>query len=205
MLRRILFIGGAFLGVALMVSPALGQRNPPKKAKKYSIEVVQGMSVCTAANTTAPGLLATAACDPPVPADPGCVFGLKGKGKVSAKSATGDIAIQAKLTGLDLACVGESLCAVSGVRTTVNGCASTGSCSTVTQVDLPLGGACCTVDAKGKCAIKTTVNSVLPGAITTGNVSEFTLGEVGLLRTGVPLNPPNTRQPTAFRGGILVL
>lgn len=196
MLRRILFIGGACLGVALMVSPAFGVRNPPAKAGKYSIEVVQGVQVCTAANTTAPGLLKTASCDPVVPNDSGCVFGIKGKGKISAKiDKTGDIAVQAKVGGIDLTCEGETLCAVAGVRTSQNNCASTGDCSTITQTDLPLGVACGTV-TKGKIGIKTTVNTALPGALVAGNAAEFTIGEVGLLRTG--------QGGPAFRGGLFL-
>jgi len=195
MLRRILFIGGACLGVALMVSPAFGVRNTPAKAGKYSIEVIQGVEVCSAANTTAPGLLATQACDPVVPSDPGCVFGVKGKGKISAKiDKTGDIAVQAKISGIEPTCEGETLCAVASVRTSQNNCASTGDCSTINQVNLPLGVACGPV-TKGKLGVKTTVNTALPGALVAGNAAEFTIGEVGLSRTGGGI---------AFRGGLLL-
>lgn len=193
MLRRILFIGGACLGVALMVSPALGARNPASKAGKYQATLVQGVEVCTVNNTKAPGLLMTAACDPVVPADTVCVFGPKGKGAVAAKAKT-DVAVQAKLGGLDPACNGESLCAVASVRTTVDNCQSTNSCSTITQADLPLGIACATAD-KGKWKFKGTIGQTLPGALTNGNRTEITIGEIGLRRTGGGV---------AFRAGLRV-
>ncbi len=76
MLRRILFIGGACLGMALMVGPALGARNVPKKANKYIATIVQGVEACTSANDTAPGALGTPACNPVVSVGSGlCVRG----------------------------------------------------------------------------------------------------------------------------------
>ncbi len=194
MLRRTLFVAGAFLGVALMVSPAMATRNPPKKANKYQATLVQAVEVCSAANTTAPGILSTPACDPVVPSDPGCVFNAKGAGKVAAKSKT-DIAVQAKVGNLDPTCDGETLCAFSSVRTSANNCASGNDCSTVPQIDLALGASCCTV-AKGKCKIKTSINVALPGALVTGNATEFILGEVSLGRTGQP--------GRAFKAGLLL-
>lgn len=192
MLRRILFIGGACLGVALMVSPAFG-RNPAAKAGKYQATLVQGVQACTVTNTTAPGVLNTAACDPVVPSDSVCVFGPKGKGSVAAKAKT-DVAVQAKLGGLEASCDGETICAVAGVRTTVDSCASSGSCSTITQPDLPLGIACATV-AKGKWKFKGTISQTLAGALTNGNRTEITIGEVGLVRAGGGV---------AFRAGVRV-
>ena len=195
MLRRILIIGGVVLGVSLMASASFGRPTPPKKANKYQATIVTGVEACTVTNTTAPGLLSTPACDPVVASDNVCQFGSagKGSGKVQAK-AKDDIAIAVKLGGLTDTCNGESLCAVASVRTSQNGCLSSGDCSTVTQENLPLGVACCTVD-KGKCKIKTTVNTALPGALVTGNLAEFTLGEVGLQRSGGGY---------AFRAGLLL-
>ena len=109
--------------------------------------------------------------------------------------AKDDIAVAVKLGGLDDACNGETLCAVASVRTSQNNCASSGDCSTVTQTDLPLGVACCTVD-KGKCKLKTTVNQSLPGALVTGNAAEFIIGEVGMLRSGAA--------GPGFRAGLLL-
>jgi len=84
------------------------------------------------------------------------------------------------------------------VRTTSDACASGNPCTTEDQEDLPLGVACCTVQ-KGKCKIKTTINTALPGAIVAGNRTEITVGQVGLLRT---TGSPSPIGP-AFRAGLL--
>ncbi len=196
---RIKFIAlGTILGMAFLVGPAVGQRNVPKKANKYQATIVQGVEACTSANTTAPGILSTPACDPVVPSDPSCVFDNKGGGKVLAKSKD-DIKISVKLKKLInegvASCEGETLCAVASVRSTSDACASGNPCTTVDQEDLPLGVACCTVQ-KGKCKIKTTVNASLPGALVPGNRSEFIIGRVGLKRSGSP--------NVAFRAGLLL-
>ncbi len=198
MARTTLLAAVAILGMALIAGPAMGQRNPPKKANKYQATIVQGVEACTASNTTAPGLLSTPACDPVVPSDPGCLFDNKGQGKVLAK-AKDDIKLQAKLSKLInegvQSCEGETICALASVRTTSDACASGNPCTTVDQADLPLGVACCTVQ-KGKCKIKTTVNTSLPGALVAGNRSEFIIGRVGLQRTGAP--------GVSFRAGLLL-
>jgi len=198
MKRKIALAATVALGFAFAAAPAIGQlRNVPKKANKYQATIVQGVEACTAANTTAPGLLGTPACDPVVPSDPNCVFDAKGGGKVLAKSKD-DIKIQAKLKKLvnegANSCEGETICAVASVRTTSNGCLSGNPCTTIDQNDLPLGVACCTVQ-KGKCKIKTTVNTALPGALVQGNQTEIIVGQVGLIRTGGP--------GVAFRAGLL--
>lgn len=218
MLRRILIVGGACLGMALMVSPALGQRNVPKKAGKYQATLVQGVAVCTASNTTAPGILASPACSPVVPSDAGCVFEDNvGGGQVKSK-AKDDVAVQAKLKGIDAACEGESLCAVASITSSYDSCANTQTCRT-TSVDLALGASCCTV-TDGKCQVKTSINVALPGALVPGQRTEFQLGEVGMLRTGAtglttitfdganangqPLSPSTRRKAAAFRAGMLL-
>lgn len=195
MLRRILIVGGALLGTALIVSPVLGQRALPKKANKYQATIVQGVEVCTATNTTAPGVLATAACDPVVAADSLCQFTAKGSGKFLSKAKT-DVSVQVKLSNLTDTCNGETLCGVASIRTSSDGCASGGSCSTVPQADLPLGIACCTVD-KNKCKVKTTIGVSLPGALPAGNNTEIIIGEVGMVRTS------GVTEGVAFRAGLL--
>jgi hypothetical protein len=182
-----------------MVSTAFGRPLPPKKANKFQATMVTGVQACTAANTTLPGALMTPGCDPVVANDTVCQFAekngkLKGKGKVLAK-AKDDIKLKAKLVNLTDSCNGETLCAVATVTTTSDNCASGGSCTGVTSIDLPLGIACCLVE-KNKCKIKTTVNTALPGALVPGNYTEFIIGEVGLKRTGA--------SAPAFKGGLLL-
>ena len=204
--------------MALMVSPALGQRAVPKKANKYQATLVQGVAACTASNTNAPGILNSLACSPVAPSDPACVFeDNNGGGLVKAK-AKDDIAVQAKLKKLDAACEGESLCAVASVTSSYDECDNLDTCTT-TAIDLALGATCCTVE-KGKCKVKTTINGALPGALVPGERTEFIIGEVGMLRTGAtggqvinidgaqangggPIQG-STRKAAAFRAGLLL-
>lgn len=198
MLNRSLLVGSIAVVACLMVTQALARPIPPKKANKYQSTVVTGVEACTADNTFAPGALSTKACDPIVQSDGVCQFTEKkgkpkGGGKFQAK-AKDDISVSVKLKGLTETCNGQTLCAVASVRTAQDNCLSGGDCSTVTQTDLPLGVACCPVE-KGKCKIKTTVNDSLPGALVTGNLAEFIIGEVGLRRSGGGV---------AFRAGLLL-
>ena len=199
MLRKISLVAASLFAVAAVAGPALGQRDVPKKANKYQATIVQGVEACTAANTILPGIAGTPACDPVVPSDPGCVFEAKGGGKLLAKSKD-DVKIQAKLKKLVSegvqSCEGQTLCAVASIRTTSDACDSGNPCTGEDQEDFPLGVACCLVQ-KGKCKIKTTINTALPGALVAGNRTEIIVGKVGLIRTtGSPAGP-------AFRAGLL--
>ena len=197
MLRRIFVIGGAVLGMALIVSPAMGQRPLPKKANKYQATVVTGVEACTTANVTGNGILSTPACDPIVNSDSVCFFGAdgKGSGKVAAK-AKDDVSVKAKIGGMDAGCDGQTLCAVASIRTTADGCSGGNGCTTEDQVNLPLGTACCVVE-KGKCKVKIDIGDALPGALDSGNNTEITIGEVGFTRTG-------SGGSVAFRAGLLL-
>ncbi len=120
----------AALGVsALFVSFAWAERNPPKKANKHQVSLVQAVEACAvgSANTTEPGILAIPACDPVVPSDSGCVFGAKGAGRIKAKSKT-DIALQVKVKGVDAGCDGQQLCLAMDFTSVRNNCASAGDC-----------------------------------------------------------------------------
>jgi hypothetical protein len=130
-----------------------------------------------------------------VPAEAGCVFGPRGRGNFSAKVLSGDIALRVTLTGIDPACANETLCLVVSIRASQDGCASTGSCSTITQTNYPLWLACCDVTEKGRCSVKSTVQGGLGGLLTVGNQTEISIGEVGMQRIG---------GGTAFGGGLLL-
>ncbi len=195
-MSRVLFVVGTCAVVGLMVSPAAGTRNPAKRARKLMVPMVQGVEPCLATNTKAPGILQTPACDPVVPSDAGCVFGLKGMGRVIAIEKHGDIAIHAKLTGIDPACSNATLCLVVTMRASQDNCASTGDCTTHTQLNFPLWLTCCAVTESGRCTAKTSVNQGLPGLLVPGNRTEFVIGEVGFVRTG--------SSGAAFRGGLML-
>lgn len=199
-MRNLVLATAALAAFGLLASPALGQvQNPPKKANKLIVTIVEGVQACTVANTSTGGVIDLPACDTQ-PADSLCEFTTKngklmGLGMAKAIAKKGDIFLNVKLNGLNDACNGESLCTVATFRATQNNCTSAAACTTTDQTDFPLGLSCCTVD-KGKCRIKTSVNAALAGAINAANTPSYTINGVGLTRAGGGV---------AFRGGLMVL
>lgn len=199
-MRKILFTTAALAVFGLLAAPAMAQvQNPPKKANKLIITMVEGVQACTVANTSTGGVINLPACDAQ-PADSLCEFTtkngkLRGLGMAKAIARKGDIFLNVKVNGINDACNGESLCTVANFRATQNNCSNSAACTTTDQVDFPLGLSCCTVD-KGKCRIKTSVNEALAGAINGANTPSYTINGVGLSRVGGGV---------AFRGGLLVL
>lgn len=183
--------------ICLGAEPVVAVRNPASSARKVSIELVQGTNVCTSPNTTAPGSLATPACDPVQPSDPVCTFGPRGRGRVTIRAnSSPDLMLNMKLSGLSPACTDATLCLTVSFRASHDYCGSSGDCSAREQLDFPLFFSCCTVNASGRCADNTTVNTEFPGLISAGNRTELIIGEVGIRRSGATA--------TAFRGGLLV-
>lgn len=147
--------------VPLTAATALATHNEPQKAKLLKGNFVTAYEECTVPNTITDSF-GLPACVPAVRSDPICGFGPKGQGKAIAKvTKTGDIAIKMKLKGLDAGCIGETLTLHASLRVTSDDCGGA-SCSVVTLNNFgPL--ASCVVDPKGKCQIKTTINTQIPG------------------------------------------
>lgn len=192
----------AVLTCSFVATPVLGQvQNPPKKANRMIVNLVEGVAACTVANTTTGGVINLDACDA-TPADTVCQFRtnprngkLMGLGMVKAIARKGDLALNIRVNHLTDSCNGESLCAVATFRSTQDNCTSGDACTTVDQEDFPLGLSCCTVE-KNRCRIKTSVNEALAGAINPANSPSFTVNGVGLARVGGGV---------ALRGGLMVL
>ncbi len=197
MLNRFAFGCAAVMTCLIFSSPALGQRNPASKANLFQSSLVQGVSACTAANTTLPGAEALPGCDPVVPADAVCNFTDKGFGRLKFK-AKDDVKIQVKIKGLSAACNAEVLCVVADMRWTQDGCASGGSCTTEELDGLPLGASCCTV-GEGNCRIKTSLVEAFndQAIVVNGNRTEYALGSISIVRVG---HFPDV----TFRAGLMV-
>ena len=185
-MRRVLFVlGGTLAGVTLLVGASQAQRSDPAKAKKYQATLVTAYAPCAAPNDTTAGSVPLPACHPAVPGDAVCKIDPKGGGKVSAKSdPAGDVAIKLKLKGI-LGCDGDTLQAAAGVQVTTQNCASAdpGGCTTIT-LSIPVSGPGNCVVAKGKCQIKSTVNTELgAGTLAAGDNVSITLGSIILART----------------------
>jgi len=175
--------------LALMVSTAWALDGEPKKANKFQSTLVNAYEECTAPSEQTGGALALDACPAVDSSANQCAFGDKSKGKVQAKTKD-DVTVQVLLTKLEN-CEGEILCGFATARSTTNDCTVSGRCTAEDLVDFPVtaglsGSSCCVVDDKGKCKIKTTINSNNPaGTITTG---ENTAIAVFNVKVAIPTN-----------------
>jgi hypothetical protein len=174
--------------------------NIPKDAKQVKGEFVKSFQQCTSANTiTSNGF---PACSGVIEEDPKCTFTTKGKGKYLAKynavgfdklpatSDDGDLDVQVTLSGLS-GCNAQVLVVTSTVRATADDCGGA-SC---TVIDLPnFAISSCTVDSKGGCKIKTTVNASLPGTLINGKKASIEILDVSVFNGSDRL----------LRGGVLV-
>jgi hypothetical protein len=167
-------LGFIVAGLCLTATMALGADGEPAKAGGFKSSMVNAYPACTTPTETTGGSLPLPACpanDPPL-----CTFGDKGKAAASAKTKT-DVAVQVQLQGLENCVDGTVLQAYANFTAATNDCTVSSRCNTVALSNLVLGT--CTV-AKGKCKIKTTVNTTIPGAITPGQNTAITLNGVGV-------------------------
>jgi hypothetical protein len=117
------------------------------------------------------------------------------------------VCIDMKLSGLTSCPAGTTLAAAARVNVTTDDCPS-GACTVTIGAggSLPLTfgfptGTVCTVDTKGNCAAKATVNGVLPGTLQPGKLTGIEIRGVNFIQTGAggPEDDGN-----AFSTGILV-
>jgi hypothetical protein len=189
-MRKVTVLMAGLLAIAFTAGTAAATHNVPKQAKTMKGEFVKAFQECTSPNATTSNNFP--ACTPSVESDPACDFTTKGKGKWLAKynnkgpdkvvgtSDDGDIDIQATLSGLDTGCHTSTLTLTATVVATADDCAGGEDCTVVTLTDFPLTG--CTVDTKGNCKIKTTVNNVLPGTILAGKNLSIEVGRISMFR-----------------------
>ena len=176
-MRRIHLVGAGVLAVGLAATMAFGADGEPKKANKYQATMVHDSAVCTTPTESTLGGLPLPAC--PESSSATCQFGDKGSGKVAAK-AKDDVALSLKIGGLENCADGTILQAYASFRTDTNNCSVSSRCTTFALQNFPIPGATCTV-ANGKCKLKTTLNTLVPGAITPGKNTSIILGEVGVM------------------------
>ncbi|MEO8604125.1 MAG: hypothetical protein ABI629_16235 [bacterium] len=162
------------VGVCLTATMALGADGEPKKANGFKSTLVNAYPACTVPTEFTAGVLPIPAC-PAVDPSP-CTFGAKGSGKVSAKTKT-DVAVQAQLGGLENCPDGTTLIVSANFSAATNNCTVSTRCTTVALTNFTLGT--CTV-AKGKCKVKTTVNTQIPNAIVPGKNTAITINGVGV-------------------------
>ncbi len=202
---RVTIAAAAFAAFALPVGAASAAHDQPAKAKTMLSDLVTGYAPCTAPNTTVSDSLSLPACTPPVRYDSKCGFGGTGSGTVKAvvtgkeSRANGDIQVSAKASGIT-GCEGETLCLVAAFRGTLDNCPE-GSCTTIDVPSFIIGsGEQCCVVTGGVCKLKTTVNTVAPGAVNSGKDDGAHVLGWGLQRT---TGSPAATGPT-FGSGLLV-
>ena len=155
----------------------------PAKAPLLKVNLVQGYPACTNPNTATSG--GRPACLSTDELDPGCLFGSKGFGLLTAAIAKSNIHVKMTLKGLDVGCEGKVLTPALTVRTTTDDCPN----EHCTVVDYELTGGSCTV-RQGKCAVTSSIETGYPA----GAGSEMTLVTCGV----------KEGDSTAFTCGIMV-
>ena len=153
--------------LALLVASAAGAYEQPGTGNKAEFALVNGYKPCAVADVNTNLLINGAgACAPPVASGP-CAFGSNGSGKLTFKKigssaqGTEDVQMTAAAKGLDGSCEGLLLWIQLSIRVSTNNCVA-GSCTEVDLDDLQFANTPCVV-REGKCKIKTTMNTTLPG------------------------------------------
>lgn len=173
--------------------------NTPAKAKGIKTDLVVAYQ-CTAPNATQffVGAGIISACTPPFPttnSNPANVttFGPKGKATIKVGVANGDIKVGIK--ALDLLNNGMAANGINLGAKADRVIATSGTCAPgLPPQPAPLPGTECTSTdisplfsallsipcTSGKCQLKTTVNTIVPGAISVGSLANTEIGGIGL-------------------------
>jgi hypothetical protein len=201
------------LGVTASAGIAFAAYNTPAKAKKLKVDLTVAYD-CTAPNATAffAGAGILVACSPPVPVtntNPANVttFGIKGAANVQVGVATGDLKVGVKaLDVLNNGMPANVSLGMSAARvlTTSGTCAPglppqpapvPGTECTSTDIASLFSGLFAVPCVAGKCQLKTSVNTLVPGAITAGGKIVTEIG-------GISIDDPDGDR--AFTQGLLI-
>jgi len=189
-MRKVL-LGAAGVSMLMVAGQAMAAYNTPAKAKGLKLDLAVAYNTCLAPNDTSGSAPPLPACHPAVPTTNTngthkVSYGLKGAANLQVGVATGDIKIGVKSADIDdngvLIADGQQLGLHldHAVATTTN-CASAdpGGCSTQ-DLGLLFSNVFKAGCLKGKCTLKTTVNTVTPGQITAGAKVNITISGLGL-------------------------
>src|SRR6185369_3870950 len=181
----------AGVSMFLMPRPVLAQHNAPLKAKTLKLDLAAAFNACGAPNDTTNGVPPLPACHPPTPTTNTNTthevnFGPKGAANVQVGVTTGDLKIGVKTADIHdngvLIADGQQLgLHIDHAITTTDACASLDP-NGCTSIDVgPLfNNTFKTTCLKGKCTLKTTVNTLVPGQIVAGDRVNITLSGLGM-------------------------
>jgi len=195
MLRSMLLGGIAVVALAASASATF---NVPAKASSLKVNLVVAYNVCTSPNATQfQGAAGLPACTPPVASTTNnptnvTTFGPKGIAQAVVSVAKGDIKIAIKASGV--LNNGVPANAINLKATTTSVVATSNNCHTGTPPQSPPPNADCTSEdlgplfsavfnvpcTNGTCALKSTVNTIIPGTITSGNSANTEISGIGL-------------------------
>ena len=179
MARTIFDLGVFLVALQLTALAAEAADGEPRKAHKAQATLVNAFEECTAPSEAMDGTLPVPAC-PAVDSSSGvCDFGPRGTGTVSTR-AKYDLSVSLRLSGLVNCPDGTVLQMSSTNRITTNSCTISSRCTTVDLANFPLPGATCAV-TNGKCKLKTTINTNVPGFITPFKNTAFGLGRIQIV------------------------
>ena len=153
----------------LMIAGTCYGHSFPAKAVSLKSSLVQGYPQCTTPDTMTTG--GRPACLATDELDPGCVFGSKGTGSLTAKISKTSIKLSTKLKGIDPLCEGTTLTPSLTVRTTTDDCAN----DHCTVMDYEVSSGSCVVK-NGKCSVSGAVATGYPA----GAGSEMTVVTCGV-------------------------
>ena len=176
-MRTTHWIAAGVVAIGLTATAVMAADGEPAKAGKYQATAINATAACTSSDRNTLGGIPLPACatvDAAV-----CTFGDKGSGKIAAK-AKDDVYLSLQLKGLENCPDGTVLQATASFKSNTNNCSVAGRCTTVDVPAFPIPGATCTV-SKGGCKLKTSLNTLVPGAITVGKNTSIELGSVGVV------------------------
>jgi hypothetical protein len=155
----------ALTAAVALTGVAHATHNEPLKGTLYKAFLMTSHAPCTSPNTmtSTPGLVLPACTATRL--DPACGYGAKGIGKVTIKAVPGDVQVKAVLAGLEAGCENETLTLTITTTNTTDDCSSApAGCTVAGTVTANTPVASCVV-TKGKCVIKSSVNTFSPGTV----------------------------------------
>lgn len=203
-MRIAMVTASALLGVSALATIALAGTTTtvpypiPKKASGIKLNLVTAYNVCASPNATQfQAGIGLPACSPPVPTTTNnplndVEFGPKGLAQVGVSVSKGDIKIAIKAS--DIKNNGVAANGINLKATTASVIATSTNCHTGLPPQSPPANAYCTSTdlgplfsavfsvpcTAGKCALASTVNTIIPGTVMTGSQANTELSGIGL-------------------------
>lgn len=179
------------VAVLALALPAMAGHVAPLKAKKIKVDLATKFNTCTVPNDQTNGVPPLPACHPPVlttntSGTHSVTFGPKGAASIQAAVATGDIKIGVKSAdiqdnGVTIADGQQLGLHIDSAVSTSDNCMSAdpAGCTTI-DLGALFNNTFKTTCLLGKCTLKTSVNTLTPGQIVSGDRANITISGLGM-------------------------